>query len=609
MSSLPRRLAAAIGLTALIAAGSTLGASAAQATTVPDLAQHVAVPAYIPPSDTTSWNSINSSSSQLGFVVVNVANGPGSVVDSTWQSTIAAAHAHGEKVLGYVDSGYFGASTPARQTVLGDTDSTSWTVQAEQDINRWYSYYGSNIDGIFMDDGMNTCGPTAGSNTYADLYAHLNQYIHTNHPGSLTVVNPGISVPSCYAQAADIIVSFEGSATDYLNPTAAEAPETWQLNADPDKFWNIVYGVDQTNLTAVMNQSKIDNSGYIYATPDTLPNPYDTAPTGTLWAQELAATAATATTVPATPAKPTANTPYSTGVDLSWASGSPSVAGYEVYRDGTDVGEIGNATPSATQWTDNGLSPSTTYSYTVRARGYDGVLSASSPALSVTTDSAWGATPSAPSTLTSSNLSANGTQLAWGASTSRNDTIASYDVSVNGAVQLSLQGDITSVHLGELTPGTSYTFSVVAHGDSGTTSAASNGVTVTTPSPTPITGAAAALTSTNAHFQAQYNLAYNFQNVFIDTDQNAGTGYQVDGIGADYLIENGALYRNTNDTNAWDWTPVALSSGPLTSSAGGLYEWDVPTSAFTTAPTALNVVFDGSGNSTEYLAGPLTASL
>ena len=250
-NSVRHRLAA--GLATLGLAGLGLALAAPAHAGVPNLGQHVAVPAYISPSTTAGqadWAKLSSASSQLGFVVANVSNGPDTAVNTDWQSVINATHNHGAKVLGYVDSGYFGFSTDHRQTASGSTAAADWLSQAEQDVNRWYQFYGSSIDGIFFDDGENVCGPTAGSNQYADLYAQLNDYVHTYHQGALTVVNPGVAVPQCYEDTADVIVSFEGSYTDYQNPPASLAPPAWALNADPNKFWNIVYNVpDQATST------------------------------------------------------------------------------------------------------------------------------------------------------------------------------------------------------------------------------------------------------------------------------------------------------------------------------------------------------------------------
>ncbi|MBO0731977.1 MAG: fibronectin type III domain-containing protein, partial [Acidimicrobiaceae bacterium] len=589
---LARRLLGVAATAVLAAAGLTLTGMPAHAG-APALGQHVAVPAYMPPSDTTDWNTLNASGSQLGIVVVNVYNGPGNAPDRSWKATIAAAHAHGEKVLGYVDTGYLGQTTPPRLTGLGDTDETSWTVQAEQDVDRWYAFYGSDIDGIFFDDVLNTCGPTSNSDAYANQYESLSDFVHATHPGALTVSNPGIAVPSCYANTADVIGTFEGDAATYLNPPADQKPKTWQLKDDPDKFWNIVYNVSSAQLPAVIAQSKADNAGYIYATPDTLPNPYDTAPDPTYWSAELAATTSTSTAVPPTPQQPYAKAIYSTSADLAWPpSSSTDVVGYNAYLDGTQIGST-----AATSLAPVGLTPDTTYSLTVRARSVGGVLSAPSPAFTFTTDVEWGSAPTAPGALTATNVSANGVQLSWTASSGSNDQVAYYDVYENGQLELTLPATVTSIHLGELQPGTHYSFTVIARVTSGTPSQASNTVKLKTPSPTPITDPEVTLNATTAHFQAQYNLAYSFHNVYIDTDNNPATGYQAGGVGAEYLLEDGALYQNVSDTNSWSWTPVSLASSPLTSTTGGLYVWDIPASALGTPLTTISVAFNGSGNS------------
>jgi hypothetical protein len=75
----------------------------------------------------------------------------------------------------------------------------------------------------------------------------------------------------------------------------------------------------------------------------------------------------------------------SSTVSLSWAVSSDNVGvtGYRVLRNGTQVG-----TASGTSFTDTGLSPSTAYSYTVRAYDAAGNVSAASSAISVTTSTA-----------------------------------------------------------------------------------------------------------------------------------------------------------------------------------------------------------------------------
>lgn len=91
------------------------------------------------------------------------------------------------------------------------------------------------------------------------------------------------------------------------------------------------------------------------------------------------------TTPPSVPGGLAAPSKTATTVNLAWSaatdnSGGSGVAGYDVYRNGSLVGS-----PSATQYTDGGLTASTAYTYTVRARDNAGNASAQSGSISVTT--------------------------------------------------------------------------------------------------------------------------------------------------------------------------------------------------------------------------------
>ncbi len=613
--SLRRLFSVTLAVTAGLA-GVALTALPSEAAT-PTLEQHIGIPAYIPPSSTADWTKLETASSALGFVVANVSNGPGAATaDPAWASVISTTHAHGTKVLGYVDSGYFGASSPARKTRLGESTTTAWLVQAEQDVDRWYSLYGSSVDGIFFDDGMNTCGPTSGSTTYADLYARLSQYVHDHHPGSLTVVNPGVAVPQCYEDSADVLLTFEGTATDYLATTRPSQYQTaaWQTDGDPNKFLELVYDTPSASLSAVIARSKQDNAGYIYVTPDTLPNPWDTVPDTSYWNAELTGSQVTDTNTPATPAKPSAASVKGTSLTLSWTSSSVStVAAYDVYRGTTKLGSVSNFTPNATQFAVTGLTPATAYSFTVKARNYAGGVSAASPALSVTTSAAGTKAPSAPGNAKATGTASTSTQLSWSYPASGNGgAITDFEVYDGTSLLLDVPDTITSVHIGDLTPGSTHSFTVKAVDAGGARSAASTAVSVTTTNPTPITSPAVTFGSTTTTFSASFNLPYGFQHVFVDSDQNATTGYSINGIGAEYMIETSSaavtLYSHGGAAADWNWTSVATPTvTTATNSTGTTYTWSVPSSTFGAA-TGLSVVFNGSGAYADYNTTAVSAT-
>ncbi|WP_144123738.1 cellulase family glycosylhydrolase [Catellatospora sichuanensis] len=93
------------------------------------------------------------------------------------------------------------------------------------------------------------------------------------------------------------------------------------------------------------------------------------------------------TIAPSAPGNPSVTGVTSSSVSLSWgaATDNVGVTAYEVYRAGTKV-----ATVSGLTYTDTGLSASTAYQYTVRARDAAGNVSAASAAVTGTTSGGGG---------------------------------------------------------------------------------------------------------------------------------------------------------------------------------------------------------------------------
>ncbi|MFJ8991019.1 glycoside hydrolase family 6 protein [Streptomyces sp. NPDC102279] len=93
------------------------------------------------------------------------------------------------------------------------------------------------------------------------------------------------------------------------------------------------------------------------------------------------------TQAPTVPGGLTVSSTTSNSAGLSWSASTDNTAvtGYDVYRDGTKVGSA-----TTTSYTDSGLSASTTYAYTVKAKDAAGNVSASSTAVSATTKASGG---------------------------------------------------------------------------------------------------------------------------------------------------------------------------------------------------------------------------
>lgn len=245
----------------------------------------LAVPAYFYP-DSQYWTQLDRAVPAVGLAVANPDSGPGDAANPDYATAISTARRSGVKVIGYVDTGYFG--TTGNTTRDGQTSVAAWTAQIKSDVDSWYSWYGAaRLAGIFFDDGLNDCGT---GNAHVQLYKEIRRYVQSRSHRATVVDNPGIGADRCYTRAADILVTFEGSYATY----ATYQPPSWEATADPSTLWHLVYATSQSDLDSAVTLAHARNVGYLYVTPDNLPNPWDTLPTDPYWHHELH-TAATVT--------------------------------------------------------------------------------------------------------------------------------------------------------------------------------------------------------------------------------------------------------------------------------------------------------------------------
>ncbi|WP_229399261.1 glycosyl hydrolase family 18 protein [Micromonospora okii] len=216
-------------------------------------------------------------------------------------------------------------------------------------------------------------------------------------------------------------------------------------STDPFSFWFIANGSGAEPLNCRVNGDKCDGS------PDRAP----ATPTG------LAVTSRTTKTV-----------------SLSWSAATATdfpVAGYDVYQAGERVATVNGATTA----TVTGLTPKSTYTFTVRARDTRGNLSADSAPVSATTlDPADDRTPpSTPTNLRATTTGDVSVTLAWNASTDASG-IAGYDVYRGDQLAATVTG--TTATVTGLSPLTPYSFTVRARDTYDNASAASSPLSVTT---------------------------------------------------------------------------------------------------------------------------------
>ncbi len=160
-----------------------------------------------------------------------------------------------------------------------------------------------------------------------------------------------------------------------------------------------------------------------------------------------------------------------TQVNLSWAASTDNVgvAGYEVFRNGLFL-----SSTTATSYANTGLTPLTTYTYSVLA--YDASMNLSAQCTSVSTTTLADTTPpSVPGVLQVTNATASQICLTWGASTD-NVGVAGYSVYRNNVLLTSTTAlGITDTNV---TPAGLYTYAAVAYDAAGNLSVRSSSVTV-----------------------------------------------------------------------------------------------------------------------------------
>jgi hypothetical protein len=166
----------------------------------PGRTPRVLVPAYVYPDQAPAIWARMATELSGGHVVINVANGPGDRLDSTYLQAVRRLQAHGVTLSGYVDLCY--GERPPREVVA--------------DAVTWIRRYG--IAASFLD-----CAPS----DPAHLGWTQQVVLSLRWAGvGLIVANHGICPAPGYLTTADLVLTFEGTWTDYLDqaPTHDTAP-------------------------------------------------------------------------------------------------------------------------------------------------------------------------------------------------------------------------------------------------------------------------------------------------------------------------------------------------------------------------------------------------
>jgi chitodextrinase len=241
----------------------------------------------------------------------------------------------------------------------------------------------------------------------------------------------------------------------------------------------------------------------------------------------------TDTTAPSAPGGLSAVKGTSSDV-LTWtaATDNVGVCAYDIYRNGLYLATVTSATRT---YTDATVVAGQGYTYRVDARDLAGNVGSATVNVPGGSDKK---PPTAPTGLTATSPSPTMVSLAWTASTD-NVGVSSYSILRGGVPVASVPGGTLSYQDSGLTPGTAYTYTVVAYDAAGNASPASSPATVTTQPDTiaptaPGTPTASGVTST------QVSLAWT-----ASTDNVGVVRYDVLRDGSVVASVSGTSYTDT----------------------------------------------------------------
>jgi Spherulation-specific family 4 len=228
----------------------------------------IIVPAYFyPVFSGSAWDSLTTfvANGTPITAIMNPGSGPGTAVNSDYTTAINNFRAAGGKVLGYVPTGYAGASVNAGSTCQPATGTTYAVSDVVACAQRYQTFY--NVDGIFLDEFTNTTGMVE-LDFYRQIYQGLKGTSGIN-PAWRIMGNPGTSVPYEYLDpsqlTADTIVSFEGTQASYTN----YAPAPGAVTGAASQFAHLVYDVsDFATAQAFLERAGSLNVGSIFITDD-----------------------------------------------------------------------------------------------------------------------------------------------------------------------------------------------------------------------------------------------------------------------------------------------------------------------------------------------------
>jgi chitodextrinase len=427
-----------------------------------------------------------------------------------------------------VPSGLAGSATTSTAVNLTWTASTDTggSGLAGYKVYRAGAQIGTSTTGAYTD------ATTSGTTTYSYTVAAYDNA--GNISAQSTAVN--VTTPDTLAPPTPTGLAVTAPASGTVNLTWTAVTDTGGSGLAGYKIYRAGAQIGTSASASYSDTTTTGTTSYTYTVAA-----YDNA--GNTSAQSTAVNVTTPDTIP--PSVPTslaASAPASGTVNLTWTAatdaGGSGLAGYKIYRAGSQIG-----TSATASYSDTTTLGTTSYTYTVAAYDNSGNTSGQSTSASVTTPDT--IPPSVPTGLAAAAPASGTVNLTWTAATDTGGSgLSGYKIYRAGA---QIGTSASASYSDTTTTGTtSYTYTVAAYDNVGNVSAQSSGVSITTPDTIP-PSVPTSLTATVIS-ATQINLSWG-----ASTD-TGGSGLST------YLIYRNGAFLIFNSTTSYSDTGVGGST-------------------------------------------------
>ena len=450
----------------------------------------------------TSWRLTDANGSTISSASYSTANPDGSTVNVTFPTLSEGTYfftisdSYGDGICCAYGSGSYSLSSPNGVFKTGGSFGSSETTEmcitlGVDETPPVITLLGDNPYDLFVGQTFNDPGATAVDNVDGDISGDINVTgsVNTSVAGTYTLLYDVADAAGNQAETQSRTVNVLEDTTAPSVPLnlSASGVTTTSFTLSWDSSTDNVGVTDyEVFIDGVSQGTQPGTSAFIGGlNPSTAYSAsvraLDAAGNASGISNALTVTTATPpdTIAPTVPNGLTASNIGETSFDLSWNASTDNVgvSGYEIFQDGNSIGNV-----STTAQSISGLTPDTSYSYTVRAYDAAGNYSAQSVSLSVTTLAPPPDTevPTVPTNLTASNVTHVSFQVNWNAS-GDNVGVAGYNVVLDG--QFLGTTASTNYLFENMASSTTYSVQVAAFDAAGNTSGLSNSLSITTQDP------------------------------------------------------------------------------------------------------------------------------